>query len=102
MSFVIILAIFSILCKKIIAICVYNNNLHYFKLLVELGANINYDGSGESPIERAIRSNDSIDVVKFIFSNSKYVPLSTGVLSDVARRSNAKKSIALLKELKIK
>jgi ankyrin repeat protein len=80
----------------------FNNNLHYFKLLVELGANINYDGGGEAPIERAIRSNDSIDVVKFIFSNSKYVPLSTGVLSDVARRSGAKKSIALLKELKIK
>lgn len=80
----------------------FNNNLHYFKLLVELGADINFAGNGEAPIERAIRSNDSIEVAKFIFSNPKYVPLSIGVLSDVAKRSGAKKSIALLKELKIK
>ena len=80
----------------------FNNNLHYFNLLVELGADINFAGDGEAPIERAIRSNDSIEVAKFILSNSKYVPLSSGFLSDVAKRSGAKRSIALLKELKIK
>jgi len=80
----------------------FNNNLHYFKLLVELGADINFASDGEAPIERAIRSNDSIEVAKFILSNSKYIPLSSGFLLDVAKRSGAKKSIALLKELKIK
>lgn len=80
----------------------FNNNLHYFKLLIELGADINFAGDDEAPIERAIRSNDSIEVAKFILANPKYVPLPTGALSDVAKRSGAKQSIALLKELKIK
>jgi ankyrin repeat protein len=80
----------------------FNNNLHYFKLLVELGADINFAGDEGAPIKRAIRSNSSIEVANFIFSNPKYVPLPNGVLSDVAKRSGAKKSTALLKELKIK
>ena len=80
----------------------FNNNLHYFNLLVELGADINFAGDGEAPIERAIRSNDSIEVAKFIFSNPKYVSLPSGSLSDVAKSSGAKKSMALLKDLKIK
>ena len=80
----------------------FNNNLRYFKLLVELGADINYSGGGESPIERAIRSNDSIEVAKYILTHTSYIPAPTGVLTDVAKRSGAKKSITLLKELKIK
>jgi len=80
----------------------FNNNLHYFKLLVQLGADINYDGGGEAPIKRAIRSNGSIEVARFIFAHPNYIPLAVGVLGDVAKRSGAKVSIALLKELKIK
>jgi ankyrin repeat protein len=80
----------------------FNNNLQYFKLLVEFGADINFAGNGEAPIERAIRSNDSIEVAKFILSNPKYITQTSGFLSDVAKRSGAKKSISLLKELKIK
>ena len=80
----------------------FNNNLHYFKLLVELGADVNFTGEGESPIERAIRSNYSIEVARFILSSPKYIPLPSGVLSGIAKRSGAKSSISLLKELKIK
>ena len=80
----------------------FNNNLHYFKLLVALGADINFAGDGEVPIERAIRSNDSIDVAKFIFQNANYIAPAPGILSQVAKRSGAKKSISLLKELQIK
>ena len=80
----------------------FNNNLHYFKLLVALGADINFAGDGEAPIERAIRSNDSIEVAKFIFNNDKYVPIAAGGLPNIAKRSGAKKSISLLKELQIK
>ena len=81
----------------------FNNNLHYFKLLIGLGANINYASNANvTPIEWAIRSNYSLDVARFIFSNDMYVPPKLGVLANVAKRSGAKNSVALLKELKIK
>lgn len=80
----------------------FENNLHYFKFLIDLGADINYSGSGQSPIQRAIRSNYSIDVARFIFSHPNYIPVEKGILSETAKSSGAKNSIALLKELNIK
>ena len=83
----------------------FQNNLHYFQLLVELGADINF-GYGymgyESPIGMAIRSNSSLEVAKFLFSHSEFKMPKAGDLMNIAKKSGAKNSLALLKDLKIK
>jgi hypothetical protein len=81
----------------------FSGNLHYFKVLVDLGANINLaPEQGESPIVRAVRSNYSERVMEYILSHPRFEAPKVGALTEIAKRSGSKNSAAVLKKLKIR
>lgn len=84
----------------------FNNNLHYLKLLISLGADINYQPNedGERPIHYAIKTDDSIESAEYLLKqkNIDLSPIRGRSLEKFAKESKAKKSLELLKKLGIK
>jgi len=84
----------------------FNNNLHYLKLLISLGADINAQPSEDSQraIHFAIKTGDSIECAEYLLKqkNIDLTPWRDRTLDKVAKESGAKKSLELLKKLGVK
>ena len=83
----------------------FNNNLHYLKYLISLGADINAQPAedGQRAIHFAIKSDD-IECSEYLLKqkNIDLTPWMGRTLDKVAKESGAKNSIALLKKLGVK
>lgn len=86
----------------------FNNNLHYLKYLISLGADINQQPNnnedGQRAIHFAIKTDDSIECAEYLLKqkNIDLTPWRGRTLDKVAKESGAKKSLELLKKLGVK
>lgn len=81
----------------------FSNNLYYLKLLLELGADVNYcpEEHGHRAIDQALRSNYSLECAKYLLALPQIQKSKADCerFTEVAKASGAKNSLALLKEL---
>jgi ankyrin repeat protein len=84
----------------------FNNNLHYLKYLISLGADINAQPNedGQRAIHYAIMTGSSIECAEYLLKqkNIDLTPWRGYTLDKIAKDSGAKKSLELLKKLNIK
>ena len=84
----------------------FSNNLHYLKLLLGLGADVNYcpGDDGYRAIDQALRSNYSLDCARYLLALPEIQKNKSDCkrFVEVAKASGAKNSLALLKELGLK